>query len=111
MGPISSLAGPVHIVGHLDDPTLQFSRAQNRALVGDVSLGNEGLFKHAIVTSQLGWAYEMKRAGAAMRTQHPTVEVVRRRCGGTHGLAQERMAASSVPRAMVCRGATIWSYR
>src|SRR5262245_4565010 len=68
MGPISSLAGPVHIVGHLDDPTLQFSRAQNRALVGDVSLGNEGLFKHAIVTSQLGWAYEMKKAGAAIAT-------------------------------------------
>ena len=60
-----------------------------------MSLRNEGLFKHAIVTSQLGWAYKIKKAGAGM--QHPPVEVVRRWCGETDGLSQERMATATIP--------------
>jgi hypothetical protein len=32
-----------------------------------------------------------------MRRQHPPVEVVRRMCGVTDGLPQERMAAAAIP--------------
>ena len=41
--------------------------------------------------------FEKKKAGAGIRRQHPPVEVVRRWCGVTDGLAQERMAAATIP--------------
>jgi hypothetical protein len=46
-------------------------------------------------------AYEKKKVGAAIRRQHPPVEVIRRLCGVTDGLSQERMAAATIPVTMM----------
>ena len=51
----------------------------------------------AIVGVAGGIAYEKKKVGAAIRRQHPPMEVVRRLCGVTDGLSQERMAAATIP--------------
>jgi hypothetical protein len=62
-----------------------------------LTVPNERIFKHAIIGVAVGMTHEKKKAGAAMRRQHPPVEVVRRFCGVTDGLPQERMAAATIP--------------